>query len=145
MSNSEKAAKIYNEGFNCAQAVLSVYAKRYGVNEVQALTLTSGFGGGIARMQETCGAVTGAVMVIGLAVGEGKSDVPENNEKVYAVTQEFVKRFKEKNNSIKCRDLLNCDINTEDGIYFYDVNELHKKVCLKCIGDAVEILDELIM
>jgi C_GCAxxG_C_C family probable redox protein len=144
MSNSEKATEIFNSGYNCAQAVILAYTDRFNIDKEHALQLTCGFGSGIARMQETCGAVTGAVMVIGLAVGEKIPVFPDRKEKAYELIQEFVKRFLEKNNSIKCRDLLNCDVNTEEGMYLYDLNELHEKVCSKCISDAVEILDTLI-
>ncbi len=144
MTNSEKAVETFWKGFNCAQSVILVYAERYHIDKEVALNLTSGFGSGIARTQETCGAVTGAVMVLGLAVGKGNNDFPERKEEIYSRIQQFIKSFKEKNSSTKCRDLLNCDINTEEGIYYYDVHELHRKVCMKCITNAIEILDGII-
>ena len=143
MTNSEKAVEIFDSGFNCAQAVISMYTEKYKLDIEQALRLSCGFGAGMARMQETCGAVTGAIMIIGLAVGEKRPDLTDRKEEVYAIISEFIKQFKDKNNSIKCSELLKCDVNTEEGRYFYDVNELHDKVCMKCIKDAVEILDKL--
>jgi C_GCAxxG_C_C family probable redox protein len=144
MSIQEKAAEVFYSGSNCAQAVLEVFAERVNIDRKTAFRLTIGFGSGIARMQETCGAITGAAMVIGLAIGEEDGDQSGCKEKVYTLIREFVEKFKEKNGTIKCRELLQCDVNTEEGIYYYDVNELHEKVCTRCIMDAVEILDTLI-
>ena len=144
MTNSEKVAEIFDAGFNCAQAVISIYAKKYNLHLEQALNITSGFGAGMARMQETCGAVTGAIMVTGLAMGEKIEDFVERKEKVYTLIAEFINKFKERHNFLKCSELLNCDINTEEGKYHYDVNELHDNVCLKCVKDAVEILDDIL-
>jgi len=144
MNNSEKAVEIFDSGLNCAQAVISLYAEKYRLDRELALRLTCGFGAGMARMQETCGAVTGAMMIIGLAVADMKPDYADRKEEVYAIIHDFIKHFKERNNFIKCSELLNCDVNTEEGKYFYDVNELHDKVCLKCVKDAVDILDILI-
>jgi len=144
MSNSEKAAEIFDSGSNCAQAVLGVFAEHLNFDIQKASQITAGFGSGIARMQETCGAVTGAVMVIGLAIGEKNGDHADSKERVYSLIKEFIRKFKEINITLICRELLQCDVNTDEGIYYYDVNELHEKVCTKCIRDAVEILDELI-
>jgi len=144
MTNAEKVIEIFDSGLNCAQAVISIYAEKFKLDHEVALKLTCGFGAGMARMQEMCGAVTGAVMVIGLAVGEQKIDYADRKEKVYAKITEFIKHFKEKNKFIKCSELLKCDINTEEGKYFFDVNELHDNVCMKCVKDAVLILDDLI-
>jgi len=143
MTNTEKAVQLFDNGYNCAQAVISVFSDRFMIEKETALQLTSGFGAGIARMQETCGAVTGSVMIIGLFVGEKINDAGERKEKTYEIIDVFIEKFKENNRSLKCRELLNCDINTEEGMYHYDLNELHDKVCLKCVKDAVEILDEL--
>jgi len=142
MTNPEKAEQIFDSGFNCAQAVISVYIDRFKLNSETALQMTCGFGAGIARMQETCGAVTGSVMVIGLYIAEKIIEAGERKEKTYEMINAFTDRFRKKNGFVNCRDLLNCDVNTEEGRFYYDVNELHDKVCLKCVKDAVEILDD---
>lgn len=143
MTNPEKAEQIFDNGLNCAQAVISVYTDRFKLNNETALHLTCGFGAGISRMQETCGAVTGSIMVIGLFIAEKIKDPGERKEKTYEIITAFINRFKEKNGFINCMELLNCNINTEEGRFYYDVNGLHDKVCLKCVKDAVEILDDL--
>lgn len=143
MTNPEQAEQIFNNGLNCAQAVISIYSDRFKLLNETALQMTCGFGAGIARMQETCGAITGSVMVIGLFVAEKKIDAADRKEETYAMITDFIKHFRDRNKFITCRDLLKCDINTEEGRYHYDVNELHEKVCLKCVKDAVKILDEL--
>jgi C_GCAxxG_C_C family probable redox protein len=143
MTNAEKAIETFDNGFNCAQAVISAYIERFKLNPDTALQITSGFGAGIAHMQETCGAVSGSIMLIGLYIAEKTTDISERKEKTQETASSFIQQFKERNGTLRCRELLNCDVNTEEGMYYYDVNELHDKVCMKCVKDAVEILDKI--
>ena len=146
-SDAETALQMFDSGFNCAQAVLAAYAGRYGIDELLALKIPCGFGAGMARLQETCGAIIGGTIVIGLAMSENakrEEDVLINKENVYESIIDFTDKFKERHHTIKCRDLLNCDISTEDGKKEYDKNNLRLKVCFKCIEDVVEILEDFI-
>jgi C_GCAxxG_C_C family probable redox protein len=144
MTNSEKAVSIFESGYNCSQAVLSTFSDRFKLDNRLALRISCGFGGGMARMQETCGAVTGGMMAIGLAASESAKDNQMIKEKAYSTIVEFTKRFKEKHKSIKCRDILKCDMNTEEGRKYINENDLYRTVCNQCVKDAVEILNELI-
>jgi C_GCAxxG_C_C family probable redox protein len=141
MNKTEKAVECFNSGFNCSQAVFSVYGEQFGINTEVALKIASGFGAGMGRQCETCGAVTGAYMVIGLKYGHISSDDKDGKEKTYAMIQEFAKRFKERNKSIKCEDLLGTHLITGDK----EKAALRvKEVCPKMVLDASEILDELL-
>ena len=80
MKRSEKALDYYSKGFNCAQSVIVSFADILNVNEETVLRMASGFGGGMGRMQQTCGAVTGAFMVIGFLRGKYKDGDDEANE-----------------------------------------------------------------
>src|SRR4030066_960128 len=106
MSDVEKAGACFNEGFMCSQAVLSAYAEQFGLDHEAALRVSAAFGGGMGRMGETCGAVTGAFMVIGLKYGRTAVQDPQSHEKTTRLVKEFVDRFKAIHGSIVCRELL---------------------------------------
>jgi C_GCAxxG_C_C family probable redox protein len=110
MDKVEFAVSSFKEGFNCSQSVFSTYSKLFDINHEVALRIAQGFGGGFARMGQTCGAVTGAFMVIGLKYGKVKAEDEEAKERTYEIVREFVKRFKSLNGSIVCKDLLGYDL-----------------------------------
>ncbi|MFX1411560.1 MAG: C-GCAxxG-C-C family protein, partial [Promethearchaeota archaeon] len=131
MSGIEKAIFSFRGDFNCAQSILSSYSNQYGLDRDTALRLATGFGGGMGRMQNTCGAVSGAFMVIGLRYGRGINNDNEAREKTYQVIREFSNRFQEIHGSIICKELLGCDINTPEGKDFYDRNNFFEKKCFQ--------------
>ena len=141
MSKTEKAVECFNKGFNCSQAIFSVYSESLGVNNEMANRIASGFGAGMGRLCETCGAVTGAYMVIGLNYGHASPKDNESREKTYTLVQEFSRRFKERNKSTKCEDLLGSHLITGD-----KENSVRrvKAICPKMVRDAAEILEELL-
>jgi C_GCAxxG_C_C family probable redox protein len=141
MNRIEKAVARFAEGFNCSQAVFSSFAE--GINEETALKMASGFGGGMGRMAETCGAVTGAMMVLGLRFG-ATLPTPLEKERIYALIRDFSDRFKARNGSILCRTLLNCDISTPEGLHVAKEKNLFKTSCPKYVQDAAEILEEML-
>ena len=136
---SEQAVETFNKGFNCAQAVLSTYGKQLGVEDSVSLRIASGFGSGMARMSETCGAVTGAFMVLGLKYAKGL----ESKEKIYSAINEFTAIFKERNTSIICKELLGYDMSTPEGMKALKERGLCSLLCPKFVKDASEILEEL--
>jgi C_GCAxxG_C_C family probable redox protein len=137
------ATEIFNSGFNCAQAVLTSYQENFDFDDKFALSISSGFGGGMGRLQKTCGAVTGAFMVIGLYNVRKYKTIAERKAETYKMVQEFHRKFLELNNTSDCSELLTCDLNTEEGKSYQIENGLVEKVCQKCITDSVKILDEL--
>lgn len=137
MNKIEEAVETFKSGFNCSQSVISTYASELGLNRDLALLISSGFGGGLGRTGEVCGAVTGAIMALGLKHGYTVFS-NEAKEKVYSIVRDFITRFKEKNNSILCRELLGADINTPEG------RERAHIICPKLVGDAVEILEKIL-
>jgi C_GCAxxG_C_C family probable redox protein len=144
MDNAERAAAYFSQGFNCSQSVLAAYAEQFALNQEQALKLAGGFGGGMGRTAETCGAVTGAIMVIGLKFASTTPGDMQGKENAYAVVREFIHRFKGRNVSVLCRELLDCDISTPEGMKRAQQEKLIKQCCPKFIRDAAEILDQLI-
>jgi C_GCAxxG_C_C family probable redox protein len=144
MSKAEQAVSCFKEGFGCAPAILSTYASDFGLDRELALKLACGFGAGMGRMCETCGAVTGAFMVIGLKYGKSVAEDNQAREKTYELVREFADRFKARNLSIVCRDLLGCDIGTPEGMKIAKEKGLTGTLCPKFIRDAVEILEEIL-
>lgn len=99
MSKQDDAEALFKTGMNCSQAVFCAFAGDYGFNDDLAAKTSAGLGGGVGRMREVCGTVSGAAMVLGLAFGPDKAAV-------YAKVQEFAAAFKAETGSIVCRELL---------------------------------------
>jgi C_GCAxxG_C_C family probable redox protein len=145
MQKADEAVATFNKGFNCAQSVISVFTDDLGIDRKTAQRIASGFGGGIAHMGETCGAVTGAIMVISLGNGMSIQDNPfESNVKVYAIANKFIKGFVERYGSVRCKDLLGCDISNHDTLIDARNKGLSHSVCPKFVSDAVEIAESII-
>src|SRR4030066_1729494 len=144
MNRSEKAVSYFNKGFNCAQSVFTTFSDISGVDEDLPRSVASGFGGGFGRLQETCGAVTGAIMVIGYRFFKGNQWSPELKEIIYKKTREFVEKFKQRNDTIKCLDLIGVNLNTEEGNRIANEKKLFSVKCERYIKDACEILEEII-
>lgn len=123
-------------GFNCAQAVLYARASELGADKDQLLKVACGFGSGISRQQHVCGAVSGAVMAIGLKYGRGDTDSKAKTEDVYGRVQEFLDEFKDRHGSIMCRDLIGCDLMTEEGQSDFKGRGLLRSVCAECVRTA---------
>lgn len=144
MNRAESAVSDFRRGFSCSQAVLAAFAESLELDRNTALKLGAGFGGGMGRMALTCGAVTGAFMVIGLKHGATDAGDREAKEKTQRIVREFAGRFKERNSSITCRDLLHCDISTLEGFEEAKEKNFLMTVCPKLVRDAVEILEEIL-
>ena len=145
MNKIDLAAQYHEQGYGCAQAVLAAYSGEFGLEEGLALKLATGFGSGMGRMCEVCGALTGAFMVIGLKYGKEKTDGTRygtETETTYRLVADLGSKFKEKNGSIYCRELIGH--NLMDPAERAKVVEmgLFKTTCRKCILDAVELLEE---
>ncbi|MDK2942433.1 MAG: hypothetical protein PWP56_1946 [Acetobacterium sp.] len=143
MNKSEQALNLFSQGFNCSQVILSLFCEDYGLNRQAALKMACGFGGGLCQ-GEMCGAVSGAVMVLGLKYGQSEKDDNDAKEKTYDVVNAFCNQFKAINGSIICNDLLDTDLSQENARKIAREKGLFKKVCPKVIADAVNILEEMI-
>jgi C_GCAxxG_C_C family probable redox protein len=143
MNATEKALALQKEGFSCSQVVLAAFCDQFGVDKNQALKISSSFGGGM-HLNQTCGAVTGALMVIGLKYGRIKADDIAAKMKNIEVVTEFAKKFKERHNSLNCTELLGCDISTPQGLQKAKENNLIKQYCPKYVQSACEILEKLL-
>jgi len=144
MNKVDQAVSCFKSGFSCSQAVLSAFGEELGLDKNVALKVSGAFGGGMAGMAQTCGAVTGAFMVIGLKYAKTKAEDEESKRKTYALVNDFVKCFKAKNSSIICKELLGCDISTDAGKRNFKDKKLMDNLCTKFVQDAAEIVEEML-
>ena len=141
---TEKAISGFRSGLNCSQAVLTAYSDELSLDQNMAINISSGFGSGMGRLQETCGAVTGSYMVLGIYNGKKYPDNKDKKEVTYSMIQKFTTEFKEINGFTDCKSLLNCDLKTEAGQLFAKENNLFGTICEKCISDSISIIGKLI-
>lgn len=148
MSAKTDTAKKYHElGYGCAQAVLASFAPDYGLAEEAALCISTGFGSGMGRLCEVCGALTGGFMVIGLKYGKVITDgnkYGSNTETTYRLVSELAARFRAQNGSIYCRELIGHDLSNPVERAEVVKLGLFTTTCGKCILDSVELLEEML-
>ena len=129
---------------NCAQSVMSVFAEQMGLDLDTAVRVAMAFGGGMGRGGNTCGAVTGAYMVLGLAQTMSPDNPRETIEKTYELVRRFNERFIERHGSLLCRELLGCDLSQPGGMEEARKKDFFANLCPNFVHDAVEIVEELI-
>jgi C_GCAxxG_C_C family probable redox protein len=144
MNKVECTVACFNEGFSCSQALLSTYGTEYGLDRETALRVAGGFGAGMGRMGEVCGAVTGAFMVIGLVHGKTRAEDEAAKERAYQLVREFADAFKSRNGSVLCRELLGCDLTTPEGRNVAKEKGLFTTLCPKLVRDAAEIVEQIL-
>ena len=142
MSNVATATRLFREGCACSQAILAAYGKPLGLSRQTALHISAGFEAGM-YMGQVCGAVAGALMVLGLRHAGPNSRTPAGRAELRARVIEFRKRFKERNGSLICRELLRTDISTPEGMAEAKQQKLFRTRCVNMVKDAAEILEEM--
>lgn len=144
MSKGDIAKQNFMNGYNCSQAVLLAFCEDFGLEKETALKISEPFGGGMGRMREVCGTVTGMFMVIGLAMGNDNSKDNTTKKNVYKSVQELAEKFKQDNGSIICRELLGLQkANKESYVPSERTNEYYKKrPCPELCKYAADILEE---
>lgn len=140
--HSEKAMNLFREGYNCAQSVFCTFAEEMGMDFDTALKLSSSFGGGMGRMREVCGAVSAMFMIAGLKYGYTEPDNMDVKAEHYARIQELAKRFKDKNETIICRELLGVDADDNPIPSARTPEYYASRPCERLIGEAAEIISE---
>ena len=145
MDHAEKAKKLFAEGYNCAQAVACAFTDLTGLDEETSARMASSFGGGMGRLREVCGTVSGALLVLGLLRGYADSTDQEAKKAHYALVREFARRFRQINGTIICRELL-------EGVRVRPGDDPEPRTqeyyacrpCLRHVGEAAAIVDELL-
>jgi len=141
-TKSDKAKELFKSGYNCSQSVLGVFCEELGMDFETAMRISLPFGGGMGRMREVCGTVSGMFMVAGLMLGDKD---PASKAEMYKKIQDLANRFKERNGSIICRELLE-GIESSKSPIPSERTELYykKRPCVELVGDAVEIFENYI-
>lgn len=142
MSKTELALELFRSNFNCAQSVFAAFSEDYGIPREMALKISSGLGGGV-RCGEVCGAASGAVLVIGLSCGHSVLGDMQAKEFNSSETVEFMKRFRERNKSCVCREILGIDISSPENRMKAKEQNLFNTVCVDMVTSAVEILEDM--
>ena len=144
MTKAEKALEYFNKGFSCSQAVLCAFAADYSLDENTALKISDTFGAGMRGLSESCGAITGAFMVIGLKHGRIDPEDAEAKDKMSKKILELVNQFKSEYITISCRELLGYDISDpEQRQKALEKGQAHD-FCNKFVKLSAELLDEIL-
>ena len=143
MTYADKAKRIFEEGFNCSQAVVAAFSDVIGIDEETAKRMSTGLGGGVGRLREVCGAVSGAAMVLGYVFGGEKG---EDKKTAYEKVQEFAEGFKKDEGSIICREILGLDKSKKETATpdvrtaeYYRV-----RPCAEKVYEATRIVEEML-
>jgi len=141
MSRVDEAAQFFTDGKSCSQAVFAAFAPALGVDKPEALRLASGFGGGM-HVGATCGAATGAVLVLGMRYGG--DDCAEDRRRVMSAVESFFEHFRAEVGAVDCPDILECDVCSADGRAIVRERGLRDSRCLPAVRAAARILDEML-
>lgn len=136
ISRADRAAELFKSGLNCAQAVFCAFADEFGMDGATAQKVSCGLGGGVGRMREVCGTVTGASLVLGMRFGPDKAAV-------YPHVQDFCAKFKAETGSIVCRELLEGTGATQGGAPEERTPAYYRKrPCVELVRLAVGLLED---
>ena len=144
MSVVDKAAKYFEDGNTCSQSVFTTFAPELNLSKELALKIACPFGGGIAKTASICGAVSGAIMVIGLKHGRVDAADSISREKCDAIVLELMEEFEQKFNSILCYELLGFDKDDQQGLVKAKETGLTKTICPNFVKYAVKVLEEIL-
>ena len=143
MNHVDKAEKYFRNHFNCSQAVFATYATELDLDEEVALKIATQFGGG-ARKGEMCGAVSGALMVLGLKYGHCHAENREEKERAYQIAEDFMNRFIAGKGTVVCRELLGYDVSQKEDMMKIKELDLFRTICPDVIRYATVIVEQMI-
>lgn len=142
MTRKEKAMQSFLDGYNCSQCMMLAFEDLLTIDIDTALKIASPFGGGMGRLREVCGSVSGMFMVLGFLKGYSTPGDYEGKKELYEHIQELARRYEEANGSIICRDLLGLSVQREEATPEQRTPDYYKKrPCAEKIGSAAEILE----
>lgn len=144
-SYSEKAMEYFNQGYNCSQSVVAAFSDKLGIDLNTLLKLASSFGGGMGRLREVCGAVSGMFMVAGLLYGYSDQKDVKAKARHYSLIQDLALQFKEQSGSIICRELLGLEKGSDKPVPDERTKSYYaKRPCVQFVGMAAKIIEDLI-
>ena len=143
-NHSQRAARLFREGYNCAQSVFVAYCDRTGLDEQTALRLSASFGGGMGRLREVCGAMSGALMVLGMLRAPLDPNDRAAKASHYERVQEFARRLHERHGTYICRELLGDQAGSGHVPDARTEAYYQSRPCERLVADAAEILDQML-
>jgi C_GCAxxG_C_C family probable redox protein len=141
----DQAAETFKNGFNCAQAVFTTYAEEFGMDRTSALKVSCGLGAGMGRKQEVCGAVSGAILLIGCKHGKTIREDNAANELTYKLVRELSDKFIATHGSISCKELLGCNLLTPEGQQNFKEKNYRDLKCALYVHDAAELAENMLL
>jgi C_GCAxxG_C_C family probable redox protein len=138
---SEISVDIFNKGFNCAQAVLESHSGAFGLDSGTSRKIAAAFGGGMANNGQVCGAVSGALMLIGLKYGKYKEDDNNSKENTNKIANEYLSKFKNEFGSIICRELLQYDLSIKEELTKARESGIFKTFCPLLVKRSAEMVE----
>lgn len=145
MTKKDQAMEYFTEGYNCSQSVVLAYKEYFQIDQENLAKIASSFGGGMGRLREVCGAMSGIAFVLGQLYGYDDPKAKQEKNDHYARVQLLAKQFEEKNGSIVCRELLGLNLKHDVPQAAERTAEYYKKrPCKEIVGIAAELLEEYI-
>jgi C_GCAxxG_C_C family probable redox protein len=144
MTKSDDALASFKSGFTCSSAVFSAFSDELGLDGETAKKIACGFGAGISKTGNICGAVSGAILVIGLKYGKTKQGDDAATEKTRAFVREFMQEFTEHHGSVNCTELLGYNLSNPDEYENARDSKLFVTKCQELVGDATAILEKIV-
>jgi C_GCAxxG_C_C family probable redox protein len=145
MDRSQNARSLFLSGYNCAQSVILSFAPDLHYSQELARKIAAGFGGGMGKSQHTCGAVTGAIMVLGLIHGERFNDNEELKSESYKSVRELMEEFTAAFGTTNCGELIGCDLNTPEGSAKFREEKVMDNKCAGYVEKTVQILESVLI
>lgn len=143
-TRSEKAVYTFDNGYNCSQSVFSVFAEEFGLSRELSLRLAGPLGAGIGRRQETCGAVTGALMALGLKYGKGETGSDEDKKRAFAKAEALMQAFEARHGSVRCLTLLDGHrMDSPGGAAAIAAAQMFDTRCAEYVKTSVELAESL--
>jgi C_GCAxxG_C_C family probable redox protein len=144
MTKSDSALASFKSGFTCSSAVFSAFSEELGLDGETAKKIACGFGAGISRTGNICGAVSGAIMVIGLKYGKAEQGDNAATEKTRALTRQFIREFTQKNGSVNCTELLGYNLSNQGEYEAAAGAKVFRTKCPALVRDAAVILEKIL-
>ena len=144
LTRADDAAAIFKSGFSCSQAVCCAFAGDFGIDRDTALKLSCGFGGGMGHTGNTCGAVTGALMVIGMKYGRTSLEDLAAKDKTYEVVNRFMTEFLRRNHSVNCTELVGYNLSDPKALAEAREHKVFHTKCAQFVHDAGDILEKIL-
>ncbi|MDD1707223.1 MAG: C-GCAxxG-C-C family protein [Methanoregulaceae archaeon] len=144
MKKSDEAVASFLSGFTCSSAVFSTFSEELGLDSETAKKIACGFGAGVSKTGNICGAISGAILVIGLKYGKTHIGDNEATDKTRALVRECIREFIHRNGSVSCTELLGYNLNIPDEYQQASKEGLFKTSCPEYVRDATDIIERII-